>query len=276
MNKNTELKIFNVSHGFCGALLSQSSLILLDCGHDSDGFSPAKWLYSKGYRHIDSLIISNFDQDHVSDIMTIRDHFTVGSLALNPTIGAETLKGMKLKGGPISNQMHILINSMTNPTLNSVSRIPHRVNDINLYFYCVYYPHEIDTNNLSLVTFLQFGTSYIIYPGDVEKSGWLKLLTVPDFLEHLKKVNVFIASHHGRIDGYCEEVFQYCNPELVIISDQEREYSTQEHNKYSKHASGVNFGTLLTPKIRKVMTTRNDGHLTLHKLGETTFVKAGL
>jgi beta-lactamase superfamily II metal-dependent hydrolase len=272
----TELKIFDVRHGFCAALLSGDNLILIDCGHDSDGFRPLEWLYQKGYRHIDSLIVSNFDQDHITDIKAVRDYFTVGSLAVNPTVSPDALKNIKIQGGPISEQMQVLINSMANPNLNSVWKVPHRVNDTNLEFYCVYYPHETDTNNLSLVTFIQFGTSYIIYPGDLERSGWLKLLAVPDFVARLRQVNVFIASHHGRVNGYCEEVFQYCAPEVVIISDKERTFLTQEHDMYSKHTIGVNFGTILTPKIRKVLTTRNDGHLTLHKVLDTTYVKSGL
>lgn len=272
----TELKIFDVRHGFCAALLSRDNLILIDCGYDSEGFRPLEWLYAKGYRHIDSLIVSNFDQDHISDIKAIRDNFTVGSLALNSTVSPATLRNIKIKGGPLSVQMQILIKSMANPELNYVRRIPYSANDTELDFYCVYYPHETDTNNLSLVTFIQFGTSYIIYPGDLERSGWLKLLACPDFVEKLRKVNVFIASHHGRIDGYCEEVFQYCTPEVVIVSDKERTFSTQEHDKYSKHTIGVNFGTILVPNIRKVLTTRNDGHLTLHKVAETTYVKTGL
>jgi len=272
----TELKIFDVRHGFCAALISDEKLVLLDCGHDSKGFRPLDWLYSQGYRHIDALIVSNFDQDHISDIKAIRDYFTVGRLAVNPTVTPEALKGIKIKGGPISDQMKILINSMGDPTLNSINHVPHTMDNVSMEFYCVYYPHEIDTNNLSLVTFLQFGTSYIIYPGDLEVNGWKKLLTVPDFVEKLRNVNVFIASHHGRINGYCEDVFRYCVPEIVIISDQERTFSTQEHDKYSKHTTGVNFGSNQSPNIRKVVTTRNDGHLTLSKIGNQTFLRSGL
>ena len=272
----TELKIFDVRHGFCAALISGDKLVLIDCGHDSNAFRPLEWLYEQGFRHIDALIVSNFDQDHVSDIKAVRDYFTVGRLAVNPTVSAETLRIIKIKGGPISDQMQILINSMNNPILNSIDRIPHTMGNVSMEFYCVYYPYETDTNNLSLVTYLQFGTSYIIYPGDLEMRGWKRLLAVPDFIEKLQNVNVFIASHHGRINGYCEEVFKYCIPEIVIISDQERAFSTQEHDKYSKHAIGVNFGTALAPNVRKVVTTRKDGHLTLSKVGAQTYIRSGL
>jgi len=275
-NSNIEFKIFNVKHGFCAALLSNDNLILIDCGHDSSSFRPLEWLYSKGYRHIDSLIISNMDQDHISDLKAVRDYFTVSNLAVNPTVTSATLRQIKIQGGPITEQMGILLSSMENPSLNSISSVPHTTPDATLDFYCVYYPYETDTNNLSLVTFLKFGTSHIIYPGDLERKGWLKLLTSDEFVEQLKGVNVFIASHHGRINGYCGKVFEYCSPEIVIISDKERTYLTQEHDKYAQHATGVNFGTILAPNIRKVLTTRNDGHLTLYNSNGITYVRSGL
>jgi beta-lactamase superfamily II metal-dependent hydrolase len=272
----TELKIFDVRHGFCATLLSGNRIILLDCGHDAEGFKPLDWIYAQGYRHIDALIVSNFDQDHISDIKIIRDYFTVGSLAVNPTVDPNTLRAIKIKGGPITDQMNILINSMANPSLNRIDLVPHVIEDVSMYFYCCYYPYETDTNNLSLVTFLQFGSSYIIYPGDIERRAWTRLLSVPDFVDKLKKVNVFIASHHGRINGYCEDVFNYCRPEIVIVSDQEKSFSTQDHDNYSKHVLGLNLGTVLAPDVRRVMTTRKDGHITLKKINDITYLNKGL
>ena len=68
-------------------------------------------------------------------------------------------------------------------------------------------------------------------------------------------MNVFVASHHGRESGYLPEVFEFCSPELVIISDRNIIYRTQEHI-YAQHARGVRWpdGT-----VRRVVTTRNDG-----------------
>ena len=77
----------------------------------------------------------------------------------------------------------------------------------------------------------------------------------------------FIASHHGRENGYCADVFNYCSPEIVVISDQEKRYGTQEHNLYARHVrgQGINFGSVLAPKYRKVLTTRNDGSIRIYE-----------
>ena len=272
-----EFKIFDVKHGFCAALMDTNYLTLIDCGHDAlSDFRPLQWLYDKGYRHIDALIISNFDQDHISDIKAIRDYFTVEALAVNPTVSPAALRNIKIKGGSISSQMEVLINSIEHSNLMGIDYVNHQTPRATFDFYCVYYPHETETNNLSLVTFITFGTSKIIIPGDLEESGWLKLLRCPDFLEHLRSTNVFVASHHGRINGYCKDVFGYCHPEVVLVSDKERTFSTQDHDSYSRHVRGVNMGSLLLPNIRKVLTTRNDGHITLRENMGVTYVNFGL
>ncbi|HEY1525427.1 MAG TPA: hypothetical protein VGH51_04245 [Candidatus Angelobacter sp.] len=100
------------------------------------------------------------------------------------------------------------------------------------------YPEFTDTNNLSVVSFLQYGGSSICVTGDLERAGWESLLLRSDFREHLHSVNIFIASHHGRISGYCERVFDYCNPAIILISDKEMVYESQKCD-YAKHASGI-------------------------------------
>ncbi|MEW8442146.1 MAG: hypothetical protein AB2689_28700 [Candidatus Thiodiazotropha taylori] len=271
-----EFKIFNVRHGFCAALMDTNYLALIDCGHDGNNFRPLEWLYNRGYRHINSLIISNFDQDHISDLATLSNNFTVGALAVNPSVSASVLRSIKRKGGPISNEMEILLRGMENPNLDTVYHVPYQVDNAYINLYWIYYPLETETNNLSLVTFIRFGTGNIIYPGDIERNAWNRFLADPRCLYELQQTNVFIASHHGRLNGYNENVFDYCSPEVVIISDQERLFSTQEHDRYSKHASGINMGTILNPQNRKVLTTRRDGHITLKNNGEITYVRLGL
>ena len=48
----------------------------------------------------------------------------------------------------------------------------------------------------------------------------------------------------------------------MIISDEEVKYDTQEHN-YDVHASGIRWNT---NDVRKVLTTRKDGAITITKV----------
>jgi len=116
-----------------------------------------------------------------------------------------------------------------------------------------------DTNNLSLVTLIEFGAARILVPGDLETSGWRWLLGRDDFRDALRRTTVFVASHHGRESGLCEDVFTYCRPEIVIVSDKKVERETQEVD-YGRYATG----TVLTDGYRRrCLSTRNNGDIAI-------------
>ena len=102
-----------------------------------------------------------------------------------------------------------------------------------------------------------------VLPGDIETAGWEKLLEKEAFRALLRGVDYFVASHHGREDGYCADVFKYCSPKAVIFSDGPIRHATQEMaNTYAKHATGISFNN----ESRKVLSTRKDGSLNWNHL----------
>jgi len=266
-----EIRIFDVEHGFCAYVIGDNrNVMLIDCGHnEKTGFRPSDYLQKKGCTGIENFVVSNYDEDHISDLPNLCElpkqqngYNFIQTLGRNKSISGEELRKLKLKSGPIAPGMESLLamiktytHEVPTPSLGQDSQIKYFQNS---------YPDFEDTNNLSLVTFLHYHGIHLIFPGDLEKSGWLALLERKEFQEELEKINLFIASHHGRISGYCEEVFNYCKPQLIIISDESKQYDAQDVD-YSKHASGVKFGD----NNRYLLTTRNDGMITIsQKPGE--------
>jgi hypothetical protein len=115
------------------------------------------------------------------------------------------------------------------------------------------------TNDLSLAVIVQFGTFKILIAFDLEVAGWRRLLTIPAFRQDIQNVSVFVASHHGRESGCCTELFELLRPQLVIISDDERQYDSQDTDDwYRTRCSGAVF---VTHERRYVATTRKDGSM---------------
>jgi beta-lactamase superfamily II metal-dependent hydrolase len=132
-----------------------------------------------------------------------------------------------------------------------------------------YYPSFDDENNLSLILSLHCNNMHVMFTGDLEKAGWLELLKNERFKNELRTINVFVASHHGRENGCCEEVFKYCKPEVVIISDGPHQYETQKTvGWYSQRASGIRFDG----KPRRVFSTRSDGYILIESTPEHTIL----
>jgi len=69
---------------------------------------------------------------------------------------------------------------------------------------------------------------------------------------------VLIASHHGRENGICPDLFtKYgCQPYWIVISDKGYMHDTQETVPYYSHQAQ---GGAFRGEDRKVLTTRKDG-----------------
>ena len=128
------------------------------------------------------------------------------------------------------------------------------------WYYGFFVPGAVNkTNDLSLAVVVQFGAFKIVFAGDLEVAGWRRLLNLPSFRQDLIGATVFVASHHGRESGCCTELFELFRPQLVIISDDERQYDSQNTDDwYRNRCTGAVFVT--NPSDRRyVATTRKDG-----------------
>lgn len=251
-------KIHNVGHGSCVSLVHNNGNVMLwDCGH-SDDTKPSEFLAAAGINRIHRFFVTNYDEDHISDLPNLRENLSIPTLHRNKTISREELRSLKLKGGPISNAMESMLNMIDNYTAGSPNPPPDFPGVTFKSFWNRYGDDFDDTNNISLVTFLDCNGLKFIFPGDIEVPGWGKLLEDVSFQNELSNVNIFLASHHGRENGYCPEVFDYCKPSVVVFSDSPIKHATQEMaSLYQKHAEGISFDG----ETRYVLSTRNDGSL---------------
>ncbi len=251
-------EILNVEHGFAAyAVASDGSVLLFDCGH-SPTCRPSEYLSARGIQTIRCLFITNYDEDHIADLPSVRQCLPIETLTRNPGLTPTQLRS--LKPPPISAAMKVLLEMIDNYT-REVSNEQLEPPGVQVWTFWNSYPTFTDTNNLSLLTFLEVGSVFFVLPGDLERAGWLALLTNSEVCQLLARVNVFVASHHGRESGYCQDVFDYCSPSLIVMSDGPVKYDTQKMaSTYAQHATGgwwFNEGR--GTKLRKVVTTRNDG-----------------
>ena len=243
------------------------SRMLIDCGSNSTtGWRPSRHLPSSGIRSIDMFVVTNYDEDHVTDLPNLRassgdgqPNVQLKSLLRNKTVSIQALRQMKSAGG-MGYGTKELLSMITEYTGGPLSV------DWGSLSYNIFsnsYPNDFtDTNNLSLVLFLHCFDLNLVFPGDLETAGWDKLLENDKFVEELKSVNVFVASHHGRESGRSDSIFQIegVMPEIVIFSDAGIQFDTQNTAEwYRKRSRGIKF----RGGKRHVFSTRRDGKITL-------------
>lgn len=250
------IRIFDVEHGACALVETPTNRrILIDCGSNSGtGWRPSTYLARHGVTQIDMLAITNYDEDHAHDLPNLRRQVFIHLLLRNPTVSPYDLKELKSEHGA-----DVGIESLMDMAAAYASPAPEIDWGLSFSWFCNHYPHDFeDENNLSLALFINYGAVRIVFPGDLEKAGWRRLLERADFRAALAQVNVFVASHHGRENGCCPEVFDICKPNLIVMSDKPIQYATQETiNWYRQRASGA----WVNGEMRRVLTTRRDGRI---------------
>lgn len=267
------LDVFNVEHGACAVLhCVNDQRFMFDCGHNaSTGWRPGDYLSANGVRSLRTLFVTNYDEDHVSGIRNLFEKANVETIFRNTSVTPQMIKHLKTEDGMglgIEFLVAKLIEWSKNPGLG--------VGDIGLppgvsvnLFHNDYGDFD-DENNLSMAVELIVKGLSFMFTGDLEKAGWKKLLERAEVRAALMRTKVYFASHHGRESGCCPEVFDYCKPIFVVISDKAKGFQTQEtHAFYHARSSGGRVHG--QSDLRYVLTTRNDGHISFDVMSDGSF-----
>lgn len=264
--EKTDILIFDVELGQCIFVYPHSNPeygMLVDCGNTQE-FEPIDFLISKGYINnntLSNLTLTNYDQDHFSGIQYLRNKVAITTVSFSPNLTSAEIKGLKEEPYTEAlNHVCYIKDTYINPAPS------HTPPFIKQAFYLEKEHLDThDTNNLSQVVFVEHYGSVICISGDLEEKGWNALFEKqPGIKDWLMKTDIFVASHHGRDNGYYPEIFLHCKPECIVISDKGIVHDTQKDmaSVYGQYVNGD--GIALnnnSASKRKVITTRDDGHI---------------
>jgi beta-lactamase superfamily II metal-dependent hydrolase len=251
------LTVHDVGLGQCISLVHPSGFNMLWDAGTRDNFTPTQFYREIGISEINRFFITNFDQDHVTGLAELKSKVSLRLLHRNWKVPAEYLRDLKERSGPISESMEVALtmHETWKGTASPESLV--LPPDISFKTFCNAPSQEIqDTNNLSLVTILVAGGVKFVISGDLEFIGWDVLIRETNILDELSGTDVFVASHHGRQNGYHETVMEAASPSCVVMSDYEVKHATQQSlDLYRRHCSGMT----LNGETRRILTTRRDG-----------------
>lgn len=269
--KDGALQIFDVDHGQCALLTLPSPIgkrhVLIDCGHSVDfhgrPWYPGEHLQSMGITYIDLLVCTNYDEDHASGYPDLaRRDIGIGCILGNPTVSPETIVRLKTEDG-MGDGIRALAAALAVRKAMNWAQIPPTIPGLDLVWAWNPYPYFDDENNLSLVLLLRVHGFCFMFPGDMETAGFENMLrTCPAFRQRLPGIHVLVAAHHGRTNGICPAMFDVygCKPQIVVISDDYKQYDTQETTAYyARKARGITW--FRNQGARYVLTTRSDGEI---------------
>lgn len=183
-----EVHFFDVEHGSCALIRTDTNKhMLVDCGHSGErNWRPSQFLPACGIGTVDRLFITNWDEDHASDLPGLFQSVHVPILHRNPTASPHYILGLKQEHGPgegILSLAYMAANHYVTPVINPP--------DLGAMSFSEYWNTPLhgfnDTNNLGLVVFFHYFDLHVVFPGDLEEEGWLQLLQNPGFRYELTR-----------------------------------------------------------------------------------------
>jgi competence protein ComEC len=263
----TEIDVWNVEHGVCIHLVTPNNKhVLIDCGSSAD-FSPAIYLYEDlKIKKLDYVILSHPHEDHIRDVENIKLLFDVKVLQRNRKIDLEDLKeeNKDVEKPPNDKRLEAYfdlnkrftkdvewINDPKNPEWGRGCSVRTFFNN----------DENLEVNDRSVSTFIDFGNERILYGADIKEKGWDELITKnKDFREFAQKTTIYIAAHHGNKSGYSSKLFELFKPKLTIISaGRYREFDGT--SLYDAVTKGMTIHNGKESKSAKVISTRNNGNM---------------
>jgi len=263
--------VYDVQHGSASYMKTPvEKHIMFDLGTGSIKdrnltFSPLLNLKNKWrVMQLDEVVITHPHRDHIDDIFNFDTlsprilhrpkHLTEADIRGDSRNASGEQKKID-KYLEIHNRYNTPVPAGENPTLAANN------GNVEFKFFTPTQCPRDNINNHSIVTVVTYLGVKLLIPGDNEEKSWQDLLARKDFVEAIKGTTVMLASHHGRENGFCPDLFKIITPDLVIISDGP-EGTTSVTDKYynatSVPGTQVWVRSVGEFQTRWVLTTRND------------------
>jgi competence protein ComEC len=203
--------------------------MLVDCRCSAGRPSPLQYLDQK-IRTLEFLVVTHPHQDHITGLKDVCDKFKPKYLWHNgrcfkpDPVYDDWSYYEKLRTGGVSYCTPVEVRAGHTATVGDSKirvvgpRVPHLEGTPD------------DENNNGIILSIETGKAKVVLTGDTESDQWDVTSLLP-----LADASVFLASHHGRQDGFSTLALGIIKPQHIIISDGEAA-ETDATGKYRRFA----------------------------------------
>ena len=213
-----DLKIYfvDVGQGDCTFIVTPKNKTILIDGGGSTGSdfhvgesTLLPYILDRGYKKIDLMFISHFDQDHVGGLLTILEELKVNRVCISKQ--EENSENYK-KFVKIVNRKNIPV---------SILKIGDRISIENDLYFDILWPQEKQIeenklNNNAIVMKLNYNGFSCLFTGDIEKIAEEKIVEIYNDKKILKS-DVLKVAHHGSKTSTIDKFLKLVNPKVSLI-----------------------------------------------------------
>lgn len=267
-----EMLFLDVGQGDCCIIRTkEGETVMIDGGSTSKN-EVGKYIISKvlkyyGISHIDYMILSHMDEDHVNGAMwLLEDGWHVGQIVLPGVICNQEMKEQFLD---IADKRNIPVSR-----IYAGDELRLGKNDADaLRLTCLHPQKDFVTdsdNAASAVIAVRYGQTRFLLTGDVEGNGEQQMLEYMKWMgDQLKnqykvdisqKIDVLKVAHHGSKNSTSEEFLDYVNLDYAIISCGKNNIYGHPHEALMARLSEAACTTAVTAQTGAVLV-QSDGNV---------------
>lgn len=219
VDSNFEIYFLDVGQGDASLIECNGRYMLIDGGNKSNSSLIYSFLKSHGITHLDYIIASHPDADHIGGLSGALNYATVGKAFCTTTQrDTETFNDF-VKYLSKQNLTVTVPNAGDKYTLGNAS-------------FTILYPQKGSTisNNTSLIIRIEYGKTSFLFTGDAETADEKALLESG----YSVKSTVLKVAHHGSNSSTSYQFLYYVEPEYAVISVGDNSYGHPSDNVLSR------------------------------------------
>lgn len=225
----------DVGKGDCILVQADDSSVLIDTGYKKTADDVLAYLSSQGVDHLDAIILTHYDRDHVEGVRKIGEGVDVGAIYLPGYVGSDNnyqscVSSVAALGVPVSEVMEELTLNVGNAHLtvypSKVAYVPATDDE------------EGNDNDVSLVAALVNGSDSYLFAGDLEEEGIAAYLAA----KH-GQYDVLKMPHHGRRASNTSDFIGDVKPQIAVITDSKKESADKKVIKLLESADVETYRT---------------------------------
>lgn len=210
--EGTDLEIYGFQAGKADAFLltTANSAVLIDCGEKGFGQTILDRLEQQKIDHIDVMIITHFDQDHVGGAAKVLNNIQVDQVLQNGNPKDSTEYEKYVKAVNNAGVEPVTVSETMSFVLDGVA-------------YTVDPPHSAkyqkdQSNNSSLIVSVANGEDALLFMGDAQTER------IEEFLESgAGEYDLLKVPHHGGEEPLLEALVSVTRPQVAVITSSDSE-----------------------------------------------------
>ena len=238
-----------VGKGDCILIQEGDAAVLIDAGYENTAANVLAHLRSQGVRHLDAMVITHYDRDHIGGIRAIGEGVSVKTVYLPGYEGADKnyrscISAVKALG--VSTQR------ISKETSLNVGNARLAVYPSGVAYELSAGEAEGNDNDASLVAALTNGRDSLLFAGDLEEDGIAAYLKA----KH-GQFDVLKMPHHGRRSSNTADFLDDVRPQIVVITDSQKDSADKKTLKLLKSANAKTYRTSVDGTV--VVESRGTG-----------------